>query len=222
MSERARVGPGLSYRAKKRTTKRPLMIESMEPRVLMSTYVVSNTNDSGAGSLRAAVLDASSNAGDDTITFDPSVFTVGASHTINLTGGELQIADITGITAIIAPAETSLTLDGGRITRIFRVDAGASLELQGLRLVNGNGSGGSGIFSFGFGGAILNFGNLDLQNCTFSGNSLVGDNVQGGAIFSYASGSCETAISLTWPVAPSLEIPLLREALFSSQYPARL
>lgn len=35
----------------------------------MATFVVSNTNDSGAGSLRQAILDANLNPGPDTITF---------------------------------------------------------------------------------------------------------------------------------------------------------
>src|SRR5262245_40396879 len=34
------------------------------------TFVVNNTNDSGAGSLRQAILDANANAGPDTINFN--------------------------------------------------------------------------------------------------------------------------------------------------------
>ena len=37
-----------------------------------STYTVSNTNDSGAGSLRQAIVDANNHAGPDTITFNIS------------------------------------------------------------------------------------------------------------------------------------------------------
>ena len=39
---------------------------------LLATFVVTNTNDSGAGSLRQAILDANTLAGADTITFDIS------------------------------------------------------------------------------------------------------------------------------------------------------
>src|SRR5438552_15344623 len=35
-----------------------------------ATFTVTNTNDSGAGSLRQAILDANANAGDDTIAFN--------------------------------------------------------------------------------------------------------------------------------------------------------
>ncbi len=35
-----------------------------------ATFTVTNTNDSGAGSLRQAILDANANPGDDTIAFN--------------------------------------------------------------------------------------------------------------------------------------------------------
>ena len=44
-------------------------LEDLEERVVPATYVVTNTQDSGAGSLRQAVLNANANAGFDTITF---------------------------------------------------------------------------------------------------------------------------------------------------------
>ena len=44
-------------------------IEGLETRTLLSTYTVTNTNDSGAGSLRQAILDANRHAGADTIRF---------------------------------------------------------------------------------------------------------------------------------------------------------
>src|SRR5579884_3711203 len=41
--------------------------ESLEPRVLLSTYLVTTTADGGPGSLRQAILDADANPGADTI-----------------------------------------------------------------------------------------------------------------------------------------------------------
>ena len=42
----------------------------MEERALLSTFAVSNTLDSGNGSLRAAIIQANENPGEDTITFE--------------------------------------------------------------------------------------------------------------------------------------------------------
>jgi hypothetical protein len=63
-------------------------LELLEDRTVLSTLTVMNTNDSGAGSLRQAVLDANSNAAAvNTIDFAPSL----AGKTIKLTSGELDI-----------------------------------------------------------------------------------------------------------------------------------
>src|SRR5689334_18053532 len=45
-------------------------VETLEPRVLFSTFVVSSTADAGGGSLRQAILDANANPGADQITFN--------------------------------------------------------------------------------------------------------------------------------------------------------
>jgi parallel beta-helix repeat protein len=44
-------------------------LEPLEDRWVPSTFFVNNTNDSGSGSLRQAILDANSNSGQDTISF---------------------------------------------------------------------------------------------------------------------------------------------------------
>jgi titin len=54
----------------------------MEDRLLLTTYVVNNTNNSGSGSLRQAILDSNGNAGTNTITFD---ITGSGVHTISPT-----------------------------------------------------------------------------------------------------------------------------------------
>lgn len=46
------------------------MAESAQGSKVLSTYVVSNTNDSGAGSLRQAIIDSNNNVTTDTITFN--------------------------------------------------------------------------------------------------------------------------------------------------------
>src|SRR5437588_3266461 len=63
-------------------------LEPLEDRSLPSTFTVTNLNDSGPGSLRAAVLAADAQPGPDTINFKP-----GLSGTIRLTSGELAVTD---------------------------------------------------------------------------------------------------------------------------------
>jgi hypothetical protein len=55
---------------------------------LADPFTVQNTNDSGPGSLRQAILDSNVTAGPDTIDFAASVSTAGL---IVLTTGQLQI-----------------------------------------------------------------------------------------------------------------------------------
>lgn len=45
-------------------------VESLEVRMLLSSFAVINTNDSGAGSFRQAIINANANNGNDTITFN--------------------------------------------------------------------------------------------------------------------------------------------------------
>ena len=44
-------------------------MEAVEGRTLLSTFTVTTTNDSGAGSLRQAILDANKTSAVDTIKF---------------------------------------------------------------------------------------------------------------------------------------------------------
>ena len=101
-------------------------------------FTVTNNNDSGAGSLRQAILDANAAAGPDTITFS-------VTGTIVLTSGGLGIS--TPMT-IVGPGAANLTINGnanGRIISIFEnvADACATpntdfpVAISGLTLTNG-------------------------------------------------------------------------------------
>src|SRR5262249_25678360 len=60
-----------------RPTRRPtrwLTLEALEDRKVPSTFSVLHANDSGAGSLRQAILDANASAGADVINFDAAAF----------------------------------------------------------------------------------------------------------------------------------------------------
>jgi len=58
--------------------------QSVVPQGLGRTIVVTSPADSGAGTLRQALLDAQPG---DTITFDPAVFLPGSPVTLTLTSG---------------------------------------------------------------------------------------------------------------------------------------
>ncbi len=85
-----------------------------------ATFVVTNANDTGPGSLRAAVTQANSNGQPDTITFDPQFFST--PRTITLTS-QIRISDnfntVEDLT-ITGPGAGLLTISGNNATRIFR------------------------------------------------------------------------------------------------------
>ncbi len=150
--------------------------------------VVTNTADSGPGSLRnilAAVPTGS------TITFDPAVF-AGAAAGANT----IALTTSASLTALNIPANKAVTIDataipagvkldgGSQGFRLFTVNTGASLALHGLTLTRGGGA------SFtGNGGAILNSGTLTVTRSTLSGNCTDGTGGRGGALYNTATAS---------------------------------
>lgn len=101
----------------------------------MST-VVTNTLDSGLGSLRQAIINANNNAGPDTITF------VGVSGIIQLASA---LPNIAGDLTIEGPGADVLTIRGeGAVDPycIFTVDSGITFNVSGLTITNGNADGG--------------------------------------------------------------------------------
>jgi hypothetical protein len=147
---------------------------------------VTNTNDSGAGSLRQAIADASSG---DVIDLSQ------VSGTITLTSGTLVLdKDLT----INGPAEDPLTISGDHSDRVFSVD-GATVAIANLTISDGQiNDHGAGIHNTGDltltrvtissnvttgagnGAGIYNTGTLAVYNSTFSNNDAAAD---GGAIY---------------------------------------
>lgn len=136
---------------------------------VLATFTVSNTNDSGAGSLRQEILDANAAAGADTIN-------ITAGGTITL-GSELVISDDTTING------NGATISGNNASRVFFVSSG-TVTLQNLTIANGKaqdgsggtpnaGSGGGGAAGLG-GGLFINAGSVSLSNVSFTGNQAVG------------------------------------------------
>jgi predicted outer membrane repeat protein len=136
--------------------------------------VVTNTNDSGAGSLRDAVATASGEL--RTVTFSAAMSgqTIVLGSTITA-GGSVSI-DASGLPGGITIGGATIGGAGaGANFGLFSVAGGSTVAFTGLTLANGGGS------SFGgSGGAISSGGAVTLSNCTLSGNSAA----SGGAISS--------------------------------------
>jgi hypothetical protein len=133
-----------------------LRLEQLEDRIVPSTYLVTNLNDSGAGSLRAAVAAADANPGS---TID---FAHGLHGTITLTSGEL---DITSSTTINGPGANKLAVSGNKSSRVFEIGTGQTVSISGLTITNGLAV---------QGGGIDNFGTLSINDCTLLSNQAVG------------------------------------------------
>ncbi len=116
---------------------------------LSNTYIVTNANDSGAGSLRNAIAAANVTSAPDTITFDPTFFAV--NRTIGLTTGELVVA---GPVNIIGTAWSKLTVSGSNTSRVFNINDGSAasnsvVSISGMTISNGkSGPEGAGIYLF--------------------------------------------------------------------------
>src|SRR5262245_43894664 len=162
-----------------------------------NVIVVTNTNDSGPGSLRDAL--ASANDGD-------TIDATGVSGTILLTSGVLQITHSVTITG---PGAGNLAVNGNATSGVFEIVRGTfDLTISGFTITNGHAAGGGGIYnqagltltncsvvSNAFGGGIGNFSmepspnaTLTITNCTVSDNS--------GSGISNASIDAEAALTV--------------------------
>jgi hypothetical protein len=110
------------------------------PRARAATYTVINTDASGPGSLRQAILDANSSVGHDTIDF-------GVSGTIVLTDALPAISDDLTVTG---PGSDQLDISGANTYRVFTVNSGQAVTITGLTVRDGHIAGvGGGIWSAG-------------------------------------------------------------------------
>ena len=168
-----------------------------------NVIVVTNTNDSGPGSLRQALADA--NDGD-------TIDATGVSGTILLTSGELQI---THNVTINGPGAGTLAVNGSMTFRVFENFA-SNVTISGLTITNGLAPGvnGGGILNHGglslndsivsnshsdrSGGGIFigGGGTLTVTNSTISGNGAGGTSSAGGGICN-ADGATLTVIDST-------------------------
>ena len=164
----------------------PLLFLAMSGLARAATIAVTNINDSGAGSLRAAINNA--NASPTTsYTIDFNV-----SGTITLLSALPEITNTSPGSLTIDGSGQAITVDGASLYEIFMVNAGATLNLQFLTLAHGFVLGNE--EGEGAGGAVFNEGGtVTVTNCTLSDNQSTGSAVggsgtglpgQGGAIWS--------------------------------------
>lgn len=194
-------------------------------------FLVTNTNDSGPGSLRWALDNAAANPGPDTITFDPSL----NGLSIALLNGApdsgsgasaiyITSTDAVTIDATALPAGLTLTRPsgaGGNGYRCLRVGAASTVTLRGVKISGFSGqatqSGGavlnehtlamesctvSGNTADGAAGAIRNAGTLTLTQCTLSGNTANGIS-GGGTIYHTGNAATLTQCTLSGNAAPN-------------------
>jgi hypothetical protein len=145
--------------------------------------VVTNTNDSGSGSLRNAL--AIANDGD-------TIDATGVSGTILLTSGELQI---THNVIINGPGAGSLAVNGNAASRVFENFA-SDVTISGFTVTNGlpptgDNNGGGGILSHG--GLTLIGTNILNNN---AGGSFPPPNAGGGGIGISAGGTLSVTASI--------------------------
>ncbi|MCA9979585.1 MAG: right-handed parallel beta-helix repeat-containing protein, partial [Anaerolineales bacterium] len=144
--------------------------------VQAATFTVTNTNDSGAGSLRNQIAAAAANPGPDTINFAASL----SGQTIALTSGELSINhDVTIDGSALAER---LTIDGQNNTGRILYIVDGTVTIDSLRFINGDSNDGDPGDDDGDGGAIhiAYATSVTIQNSEFSGNQ---SQYNGGALY---------------------------------------
>jgi hypothetical protein len=132
-----------------------------------NVITVTNTNDSGPGSLRQALADANDG---DTINFDPAL----NGQTILLTTAELAIAKnvtISGPGANLLAVSRDQNAPG---FRIFHVAPSHTVIIQGITITHGIDVTGAGIWN--------DHATLTVNSCAVTGNSATDSKYAGGGI----------------------------------------
>src|SRR5262245_65680404 len=110
-----------------RTRSPRLHVELLEDRWMPSTFLVENPADSGAGSLRQAILDANANPGADVIDFAPAA----RNGAITFTSGQVSITDDL---TIDGPGAERLAVSGNDVSRVFQIGRGRAGDIDDLTI----------------------------------------------------------------------------------------
>ncbi len=138
----------------------------VNPSAIITVNSIDDTVNSSpcVTTLRDAINQANADGGEDLIVFDRELFSNAQTITLNL--GEL---DITHNLDIIAPRDSLtggdlVTVSGNKASRVFEIETGAMVSIDGLIVANGNAADDNG-------GGIKNFGTLALDNSIVRNNS---------------------------------------------------
>lgn len=157
------------------------------PAARAATFTVTNTDDSGPGSLRQAIEDANAAAGADIIDFQIASY----PDAVVLFSGELLVTDSVDIQG---PGAANLIVSGNTSSRVFNLDNDSALidvTISGLSIFSGSAAQGAGILDNGenltLDGVVLSSNaatseggglwaggtamNLTIRNSRFSGNT---------------------------------------------------
>jgi hypothetical protein len=146
-------------------------LEVLEGREVPATFLVTNLNDSGPGSFRAALAAANdelANPGEDTITFADSTDQgfVRLLSPLPVVNTDLVVDAISTVGNELYPS-----LDAQGQFRVLQVAAGKTVVLSGVDILNGETVAGSPTSpTVGDGAGILNFGTLTLDRSLVRGN----------------------------------------------------
>ncbi|HEY0142229.1 MAG TPA: Calx-beta domain-containing protein [Thermoanaerobaculia bacterium] len=176
------------------------------------TFVVTNLNDSGEGSLRQAVIHSNSATTLDTVTFES-----GLTGTIVLTSGEIDVVDSV---VVDGPGSSVIAVSGSDLSRIFDVDvpADGDVRIEGVTLTDGRTSGDGGALRNGDdnllltdvairdsvasgrgGGLFQGEGSLTIDASVISGNEAIlnGGGIASGNSYCYCGGPLSLEITDT-------------------------
>lgn len=140
------------------------------------SFTVTNTNDSGSGSLRQAIEDANMAGGTPTITFDSAAFATPQVITL------ASSLPVTASMTVEGPGANLVTISGNNALRVMTVSGGVSLMLSDVTVSNGSATGGGGI-------QVASTGHLTLFQCVISNNFSISS---GGGILHQGGGGTLT------------------------------
>lgn len=150
-------------------------IGAVESVAAPKTFIVSNLNNEGNGSLRQAIFESNLDLGNDIINFSSTLH-----GTVLLDGEQLTITDSVEING---PGANFLKVSGNNVSRVFMVDPGKTgfVNISGVTIKEGH------VFFDGGAGILVMSGTVTINDSAILNNITDGGN--GGGIRKMSSGS---------------------------------